>query len=91
MMKRRGIDDDESLGSLDDELEDYGRSLATEPPYGLNASRLSVLVTTPGTQRVAGAVEKTITITYSVPTVLRIVNIPDIPLSYHESVFLTES
>ncbi len=70
------------------QLEDYARSVAASPPYGLTRSRLTANVSTASTQRVAGATEYTVTLTYSVPSVLGIMGMQDIPLNYARPIFV---
>ena len=71
------------------QLRDYARSLAVKNPYRLESARLAVTVSTVATPRVAGALEKTISFTYSVPTVLSIIGFGDFPISYSQPLFLT--
>ena len=54
------------------QLEDYTRSVAASPPYGLTRGRLTATVSTAATQRVAGATEYSVALTYNVPSVLGI-------------------
>lgn len=72
----------------DGQLTAYARSIATRSPYSLDDTRLTTQILTPATQRVAGATEKTIVLTYEVPTVLAIIGLSDIPISYSRPVFL---
>lgn len=73
------------------QIVDYTRSVATNPPYGLLASNLTVTVVNATTQRVTGATELTMTITYSVPTVLSLLGLGDLPMSYSRPIFLTNN
>lgn len=72
----------------DTQVRDYTRSIATTSPYGLDTSRLAVSVDPVATPRVIGTIEKTLTITYSVPTVLSIIGFTDFPITYSQSIFL---
>lgn len=72
-------------------MENWADARASAPPYGLTAAQFSSSITTAGAQRVAGATEYTITLTYAVPTVLGIIGIPDIPLTYSRPVFVLSS
>jgi Flp pilus assembly protein TadG len=63
-------------------------TVATSTPYALQGTRLTTNVVTAATQRVSGATEYTLTYTYSVPTVLSIVGIGSIPLSYSRPIFV---
>jgi len=73
------------------QLEDYARSVAAAPPYGLTRSRLTASVALATTQRVAGATEYTMTLDYTVPSVLGIMGMQDIPLSYDRPIFVVAS
>lgn len=72
----------------DTQVRDYVRSIATRSPYGLESSRLAIRVDPVATPRVVGTIEKTLTMTYSVPTVLTILGVSDFPISYSQSIFL---
>jgi Flp pilus assembly protein TadG len=63
-------------------------TLATSSPYALQSSRLTTAVDTAATQRVTGATEYTLTYTYSVPSVLSIIGLDSIPLSYSRPIFV---
>lgn len=75
----------------DTQLQSYARSVATTPPYNLVDSRLQVTVANAAVQRVTGATEKTITMSYSVSSFLTFFGMNDIPLSYNRPVFLIVS
>lgn len=66
-------------------LADYARSIATRAPHSLDGGRLNTQIETPESPRVEGATEKTIILTYRV---LRIIGIPEVPISYSRPVFL---
>ena len=70
------------------QVRDFTRSIATNSPYGLDSTRLAVRVDSVATPRVIGTIEKTLTITYSVPTVLEIVGFTEFPITYSQSIFL---
>jgi Flp pilus assembly protein TadG len=70
------------------QLQAYATGIASAPPYGLVRSRFQATVSTATTQRVTGATEYTVLMTYRVPTVLEIVGIGEIPLSYSRPVFV---
>ncbi len=63
-------------------------SIATNTPYGLTADNLSITVTTAATQRVSGATEMTLMMTYNVPTMASIVGLGSIRLNYSRPIFL---
>jgi len=73
------------------QVADYVRSVATNSPYGLDNNNLTITVAAAGTQRVTGATELTMTISYAVPTVLSLIGLNDIPMSYSRPVFLTNA
>jgi Flp pilus assembly protein TadG len=70
------------------QLQTYATGIASRPPYGLMRSRFQPTITTAGTQRVAGATEYTIQVTYRVPTFLAIIGIGEIPLTYSRPIFV---
>lgn len=70
------------------QLEDYANGRASNAPYGLVRSRYAVTIATATEQRVAGATEYTVTMTYRVPTMLAIFGIQDVPLSYSRPIFV---
>lgn len=70
------------------QLSTFARSTATRPPYGLIGSRLTATVELAGTQRVTGATELTVSLTYQVPTALSVLSMGDIPIQYSRPVFL---
>jgi len=72
----------------DGQLTAYARSIATQSPYSLDGVRLTTQILTPATQRVTGATEKTIVLTYTVPSFLSVIGIGDVPISYSRPVFL---
>lgn len=73
------------------QLEDYTRSVAASPPYGLTRGRLTASVSTAATQRVEGATEYTVALNYNVPSVLGIMGMQDIPLRYSRPIFVIGS
>lgn len=73
------------------QMVDYARSLAIGQAYGLDTQRLQISVTDVGTSRVSGTKEKTLSITYAIPTVLTIIGYSEFPIHYSQSLFLTSS
>lgn len=69
------------------ELQDYAEEIATRAPYGLQADRLTATVTSVPT-RVDGSSERTITLQYNVPSVLGMIGIDSIPITYTRPVFI---
>lgn len=72
----------------DVDLENWATTRATGPIYHLHAANLTVDVADAATQRVPGANEKTITLTYSVNSVIAFLGVGDLTLSYSRPVFL---
>jgi len=70
------------------QLRNYARSIASAPPYQLLADRFDAAVAPATKQRVAGATEMTITVTYTVPTVLAVIGLEDIPISFSRPIFV---
>jgi Flp pilus assembly protein TadG len=73
---------------VDTAVETYARQIAIVPPFGLQTGQFTVDCADAGTQRVLGATEKTLTLTYSIPSVLSIIGIGAIPLTYTRPIFL---
>lgn len=69
------------------QIQSYGRALATQD-YGMVDSNLTITVVAVDAPRVAGATELTMTINYNFSTLLSIIGIPDIPMSYSRPIFL---
>jgi Flp pilus assembly protein TadG len=70
------------------QLQDYANNAAKTAPYGLEANRFTSFVSAPVTQRVAGAAEYQIRVTYRVRTWLGIIGMSDIPLTYTRPIFV---
>ena len=70
------------------QLQTYAKNAAKAAPYGLEASRFTAFVSTPVTQRVAGATEYQIRITYRVRTWLGVIGLGEIPLTYTRPIFV---
>ena len=70
------------------QLQDYANGIATQPPYGLVRSRFMATMTAATTQRVIGATEYSLTLTYNVPTLLGVLGIDEIPITYTRPVFV---
>lgn len=76
-----------TLRDTNTQLETYARDIATIAPYGLKSSNLTVTVTSVPT-RVDGASERTIEIRYNIPSVLGVIGINSIPITYTRAVFI---
>ena len=74
-----------------DQLQTYANGIASAAPYGLVRERFSVEITVAATQRVTGANEYNMHMTYDVPTFLSVLGMSDIPLTYDRPVFVISS
>lgn len=72
------------------ELQAYAEEAGSGPPYLLAADRLDASVTTAGTQRVAGATELTLTVTYQIPSIVSSMGLEGPEIDYSRPIFLTE-
>ena len=70
------------------QLQSYANGIASAPPYGLVRNRFGATVSVAANQRVTGANEYSIQVTYRVPTFLAIFGISDIPLTYTRPIFV---
>lgn len=78
---------DMTLRDTNAELEAYAEEIASTAPYGLQADRLTVTVTSVPT-RIDEASERTITLQYNIPSVLGMIGINSIPITYTRPVFI---
>ncbi|PLK25840.1 TadE/TadG family type IV pilus assembly protein [Novosphingobium sp. TH158] len=72
------------------DLTTTARAMATAAPYMLDNTRLTISVSRPLTQRVAGTTELAISVSYTVPSVMKLIGVSDLRLNYSRPVFLTE-
>lgn len=70
------------------DVANRARTIATGAPYGLLGTRLTTAAPTATTQRVAGATEYTLTISYNVQSFLGIMGMADIPITFSRPVFV---
>ncbi len=70
------------------EIENFGRSVAMTAPYGLRTDRLEVHVENVDTPSIVGTTEKTIRLTYSVPSVLSVIGFSEFPITFNRKVYL---
>ena len=70
------------------QMQDYATTVAAAPPYGLRSANFVAFVSTPATQRVAGATEFQIKLTYTIPTFLQVIGIGAIPVTYTRPIFV---
>jgi len=73
------------------QLQDYANGVAIRAPYGLQRVRFNATISTATTQRVTGATEYTMQLTYRVPTFLAVIGLRDIPLTYNRPIFVLSS
>jgi len=72
----------------DEWIEAQANLIATRPPYNLKAANLTIDVAPVNSSRVSGTTEKTITVQYTVPSILSTIGMHDIRLRYVRPVFL---
>lgn len=72
----------------DAELKTWAENRATGPIYHLNGARLTVTVAPAATQRVPGANEKTITISYTISSMADFIGMRDMTIQYSRPIFL---
>ena len=70
------------------QLQTYASNVAQAPPYGLQSTRFVSFVSTPITQRISGATEFQIRLTYRVRSWLGLIGIGEIPLTYTRPIFV---
>lgn len=70
------------------QLADHAKTVGISAPYSLQYDRLATSVNDAAVQRVTGAKELTVTLTYRVPTILGIIGIGDIPMSFSRPIFV---
>ena len=69
-------------------IQTYANTVATAPPYGLNSTRFTSFASTPIAQRVSGATEFQLRLTYTIPTFLGVIGLDEIPLTYTRPIFV---
>lgn len=73
----------------DVQIAQYGLATATTAPYLLNTDNVTIDVDQPAVQRIAGARELELTITYEMSSFLEVVGISGPTVSYSRPLFLT--
>ncbi len=73
------------------QLEDYADGVASGAPYGLDPTRFLATINTANVQRVSGATEYSVTMTYTIPTFLGVFGIDEFPVTYTRPVFVISS
>lgn len=74
-----------------DQIRYYLRSISIRSPYNLESSRLALSVTSVATPRVTGTIEKSVTMTYSIPTVLSFIGVDEFPITYRQPLILVKA
>lgn len=72
----------------DTDIETYASGVASAAPYNLMSGRLTIDAATVASTQFTGAKEITLTMTYSVPSMLTFFGLDDIPLSYSRPIFV---
>ena len=72
-------------------MGDYGTGIAEAAPYFMSDSRLHVSVTPVTTPQVASTIEKTLTITYRVPSFIESFGLRGPTISYSRPIIVTDS
>lgn len=72
----------------DEQIRLYGTATAVQAPYLLASDRVTVGVTAAAEQRVTGARELRFSISYVVPGVLEIINLPEVTVSFSRPIFI---
>lgn len=70
------------------QIQSLTRASAIQAPYLLDGNSLDVSVVDAATQRVTGAREMTLTITYTVPSVLSIIGLNPFDIGYSRPIFV---
>lgn len=74
-----------------DQIRYHLRSIAIKSPYNLVSSRLALSVTSVATPRITGTIEKSVTMTYSIPTVLSFIGVDEFPITYRQPLILVQA
>lgn len=71
-----------------DAIEAHAQAIATGGPYLLNSGAFTAVVEEAGVQRVDGALEMTLTVTYTVPAILPFASWASLPIDFSRSIFV---
>lgn len=66
-----------------------GTAIAVQPPYLLASNRVTVSVSEAPNQRVSRATELSFRISYVLPNVLRLTELPELTISYRQNLFVS--
>lgn len=72
----------------DTQIQQYAISTAVNPPYMLEGSGVDITVADADTQRVTDATEKTLTISYEVPSILTLLGYSSPTISFTRPIFV---
>ena len=72
----------------DTQIEQWAYSTAVNAPYLLQSENLGVMVADATTQRVTGATEKTMTISYQIPSILTLLGYSSPSISFTRPIFV---
>jgi len=72
-------------------IENFASTTGAAPPYGLISSRLTATCTDDATQDITGATRKTLTLTYRIPSMLPMLKLRDIPLTYSRPIIVIKN
>lgn len=72
------------------QLQEYARSVATSPTYGLQDADVRVTIANAATQRVAGAKELSLTLEYKIDSYLGVIGIPDFTIGFSRPIFVLD-
>lgn len=66
----------------------FGTATAVQAPYLLDSQRISVSVDPAAVQRVAGARELSLTVSYRVPNIMQVIGLPDVTIRFSRPIFV---
>ncbi len=82
------VEDAKGTAKTTTELQNYAENIGDEPPYLL--TNVDAAVVTAANQRVTGANELTLTITYQIPSIVASMGLEGPEITYARPIFLTE-
>ena len=71
-----------------EQIRDYAQAVAIQSPFLLKSDNLGVQVVDAATQRVAGATEKTLILTYRSPSIVPFISVVEFDMTHTRSMFL---
>ena len=82
------VEDAKGTAKTNTELQTYAENIGDEPPYLL--TNVDATVVTAANQRVTGASELTLTITYQIPSIVASMGLEGPEITYARPIFLTD-